>query len=159
MSYSTQQNPGIISNVQSNVGSFGEEMKKKVFGLGDQISSFFKSNTPVYPNDGPLTGGKKKNPKKGQTSKTRKGRLDFVTHKGDKYFNRKNKRQTKTVKGLKKKPYVKGNPKKGQASKTRKGRLDFVTHKGDKYFNRKNKRQTKSVKGEKGTPYLLNGFM
>ena len=28
MSYSTQQNPGIISNVQSNVGSFGEEMKK-----------------------------------------------------------------------------------------------------------------------------------
>ena len=43
MSYSTQQNPGIISNVQSNVGSFGEEMKKKVFGLG-----ILKFNSLMY---------------------------------------------------------------------------------------------------------------
>ena len=28
-------------------------------------------------------------PKKGQPSKTRKGRLDFVTHKGDKVFHQK----------------------------------------------------------------------
>jgi hypothetical protein len=43
-------------------------------------------------------GGKRKRSKKfykGKASKTRKGRKDFVTHKGDKYFNRKGHRQTK----------------------------------------------------------------
>jgi len=29
-------------------------------------------------------------------SKTRKGRKDFVTHKGDKYFHRKGRRQSKS---------------------------------------------------------------
>ena len=46
-------------------------------------------------------------PKKGQPSKTRKGRLDFVTHKGDKFFNRKGHRQSKNRKGTKKRPYKK----------------------------------------------------
>ena len=41
-------------------------------------------------------------PKKGQASRTRKGKLDFVTHKGDKYFNKGNKRQRKS-----RKPYRK----------------------------------------------------
>jgi len=41
----------------------------------------------------PSRGGKKFY--KGKASKTRKGRKDFVTHKGDKYFNRKGHRQTK----------------------------------------------------------------
>ena len=41
-------------------------------------------------------------PKKRQPSRTRKGRLDFVTHKGDKCFNVGNKRQCK-----KRKPYQK----------------------------------------------------
>jgi len=43
-------------------------------------------------------GGKRRGSKKfykGKPSKTRKGRKDFVTHKGDKYFNRKGHRQTK----------------------------------------------------------------
>ena len=43
-------------------------------------------------------GGKRKRSKKfykGKASKTRKGRKDFVTHKGDKYFHRKGHRQTK----------------------------------------------------------------
>ena len=49
----------------------------------------------VFP---PKKGGKRRRSKKfykGKASKTRKGRKDFVTHKGDKYFNRKGHRQTK----------------------------------------------------------------
>ena len=37
----------------------------------------------------------KKHYKKGTMSKTRKGRKDFVTHKGDKDFHRRGRRQTK----------------------------------------------------------------
>ena len=48
----------------------------------------------------------KRRPKKGQKSKTRKGRLDFVTHKGDKYYNRKGHRQTRNRKGKKGRPYA-----------------------------------------------------
>ena len=36
-----------------------------------------------------------KHPHKGQKSRTRKGRKDFVTHKGDKDFNKHGKRQHK----------------------------------------------------------------
>jgi len=35
----------------------------------------------------------RKHPHKGQRSRTRKGRKDFVTHKGDKYYNRRKHRQ------------------------------------------------------------------
>ena len=48
----------------------------------------------------------KRRPKKGQRSKTRKGRLDFVTHKGDKYYNRNGHRQTRNRKGKKGRPYA-----------------------------------------------------
>ena len=48
----------------------------------------------------------KRHPKKGQRSKTRKGRLDFITHKGDKYYNRKRHRQTRNRKGKKGRPYA-----------------------------------------------------
>lgn len=46
-----------------------------------------------------MVGGKrrtKRHFKKGMPSKTRKGRKDFVTHKGDKYFHRKGHRQSKS---------------------------------------------------------------
>jgi len=65
----------------------------------------------------PVSGGKKRRSmkksrkssksKKGMASKTRKGRKDYITHKGDKYYNRKGKRQTKNRKGRKGKPYSK----------------------------------------------------
>ena len=35
----------------------------------------------------------RRHPHKGQASRTRKGRKDFVTHKGDKYYNRRRHRQ------------------------------------------------------------------
>jgi hypothetical protein len=43
---------------------------------------------------------KQSHPHKRQPSRTRKGRLDFVTHKGDKCYNVKGKRQCK-----KRRPY------------------------------------------------------
>ena len=47
----------------------------------------------------------KGHPKKGEPSLTRKGRKDFVTHKGDKYYHRKGHRETKNRKGVKGRPY------------------------------------------------------
>ena len=35
----------------------------------------------------------RRHPRKGQRSRTRKGRKDFITHKGDKYYNRRRHRQ------------------------------------------------------------------
>lgn len=44
-------------------------------------------------------------PKKGSPSLTRKGKLDFVTHKGDKFYHRKGHLETRNRKGVKGKPY------------------------------------------------------
>ena len=54
-----------------------------------------------------IRGGKKSHKKghKGARSKTRRGRLDFITHKGSKVFNRRSHYQKKTAKGVKKSPY------------------------------------------------------
>jgi hypothetical protein len=79
-------------------------------------SGAYKSITTNLFGSKPSTGGKKhrsarrsrsakKYPKKGMASKTRKGRKDYVTHKGNKFYNRKGKRQTKSRKGRKGKPY------------------------------------------------------
>ena len=35
----------------------------------------------------------RRHPRKGQRSRTRKGRKDFITHKGDKFYNRRRHRQ------------------------------------------------------------------
>lgn len=51
-------------------------------------------------------GKSSKHPKKGEPSRTRKGRLDFVTHKGDKYYHRKGHRETRNRKGKKGRPYM-----------------------------------------------------
>jgi hypothetical protein len=47
----------------------------------------------------------RKHPKKGKRSRTMKGRKDFTTKKGNKYYNRRGHRQTKNAKGKKKRPY------------------------------------------------------
>jgi len=77
------------------------------------FTSMFKSSEPT-PTPSATMGGRRRrhvksmkggNPKKGMASKTRKGKKDFVTHKGDKYYNRKGKRQTKSKSGRKGRPY------------------------------------------------------
>jgi len=118
-------------------------------------------------------GGKRRrrrrtrHPKKGKRSRTRKGKLDFLTHKGDKLFNRRGHRQRRPNKrSRKRRPYKKGggflcglkkyfkHPKKGQRSRTRKGKRDFLTHKGNKFFNRRGHRQKRPNKrSRKRRPY------
>ena len=63
------------------------------------------------------TGGRKKTKRyrKGSRSKTRRGRKDFVTHKGSKKYNRRGHRQSRNSRGRKGKPYSRrtrrgGNP-------------------------------------------------
>jgi hypothetical protein len=66
--------------------------------LMEQGKAFKKGDDYYDPDAYKMVGGKRKRSKKfykGKASKTRKGRKDFVTHKGDKYFNRKGHRQTK----------------------------------------------------------------
>lgn len=105
-------------------------------GFTTSMKSFYDNlKTPTKSTDQPMDnnvdpaavqpsifdGGKKKrrktahksrgkmggNSKKGMASKTRKGRKDYITHQGDKYYNRSGKRQTKNRKGRKGKPYSK----------------------------------------------------
>jgi len=137
--------------------------------LAPTASDFFNQSTSVgygyksgadnllfagsgYPKETPTTsintcqkGGRRrkhyKHPKKRQASRTRKGRLDFVTHKGNKAYNRSGHRQYRRRKPYTKKRKHYHHPKKRQASRTRKGRLDFVTHKGNKAYNRSGHRQ------------------
>ena len=48
-----------------------------------------------------------RHPKKGQKSRTHKGRLDFTTKKTSKVFHRKKHYERKSVKGVKRRPYHK----------------------------------------------------
>ena len=67
--------------------------------LMEQGRAFKKGDDYYDPNAYEKVGGKKRRRSKkfykGKASKSRKGRKDFVTHKGDKYFHRKGHRQTK----------------------------------------------------------------
>jgi hypothetical protein len=66
--------------------------------LMEEGKAFKKGEDYYNPDAYEKVGGKRRRSKKfykGKASKTRKGRKDFVTHKGDKYFHRKGHRQTK----------------------------------------------------------------
>lgn len=81
------------------------------------FTGMFKKKTPNPTTPGQAGGRSRRrrrsrsrkggNPKKGMASKSRKGRKDFVTHKGDKYYNRKGHRQSRNAKGKRKSPYRK----------------------------------------------------
>ena len=64
-----------------------------------------------------ILGGKRKmrtrRYKKGSMSKTRRGRKDFITHKGSKKYNRRGHRQSRNSRGRKGKPYSRRNRKGG----------------------------------------------
>lgn len=51
----------------------------------------------------------RRHPRKGQKSRTMKGRKDFTTKKTSKYFNRKGHRQNRSAKGTKRRPFRGGN--------------------------------------------------
>lgn len=78
----------------------------------------------------------------GTRSKTRPGRKNYTTKKGDKVFHRKGRYVRKSYR-----PY---SFRKGSMSKTRKGRKDFTTKKGSRVFHRKGRYVRKSRR-----PYML----
>jgi hypothetical protein len=96
-----------------------DSLGKHASNLGQSFTGLFtkkKTTTPTTTTAPGLTGGRSRrrrrsrkggNPKKGMASKSRKGRKDFVTHKGDKYYNIKGHRQSRNAKGKRKSPYRK----------------------------------------------------
>ena len=99
-------------------GKHASNLGKHATNAWSGITGLFSSKKKTDPNAPVYTGGRTRrrrssrsrkgsNPKKGMASKTRKGRKDFVTHKGDKYYNRKGHRQSRNAKGKRKSPYRK----------------------------------------------------
>jgi hypothetical protein len=97
-----------------------DTLGKHASNLGESFTGLFsKKKTPTATTPGQAGGRSRRrrrsrsrsrkggNPKKGMASKSRKGRKDFVTHKGDKYYNRKGHRQSRNAKGKRKSPYRK----------------------------------------------------
>jgi hypothetical protein len=95
-----------------------DTLGKHASSLGESFTGLFsKKKTPTATTPGQAGGRSRRrrrsrsrkggNPKKGMASKSRKGRKDFVTHKGDKYYNRKGHRQSRNAKGKRKSPYKK----------------------------------------------------
>ena len=50
-------------------------------------------------------GRRSRHPKKGQMSRTRAGRRDFTTKKSSRKFNRRGHRQSRSARGVKRRPY------------------------------------------------------
>ena len=120
---------------------------------------------------GGRTKGKKtrkyKHPKKGQKSRTMKGKKDFTTKKRSKLFNRRKHRQNHPQRSKKvRRPYKKGgaqtrkytHPKKGQKSRTMENEEDFTTKKRSNWFNRRKHRQNHPQGSLKiRLPYMTGG--
>ena len=118
------QNPNSIQtqNPPGSPGIFSDIFNKAKRGVADVANYFTPKKDSQQPQMQTTMGGKKKKRKtlkrkfrKGSRSKTRRGRKDFITHKGSKKYNRKGHRQSRNSKGRKGKPYSKrqrkgGNP-------------------------------------------------
>ena len=110
----TTDQKGMFVQLGEHASNLGKHATNAFSGL------FAKKKTPPTTTAPGLTGGRSRrrrrsrsrsrkggNPKKGMASKSRKGRKDFVTHKGNKYYNRKGHRQSRNAKGKRKSPYRK----------------------------------------------------
>ena len=81
---------------------YNEKRFKRLFGRRT-------GRAPIFPFVGGRGAKGYSHPKKGQKSKTRKGRQDFTTKKGNKYFDRKGHRSRHAKKSMKyRNPYMKG---------------------------------------------------
>ena len=112
----TMSTPPATGEKKGMFDQFGEHASN----LGQSFTELFskkKTTTPTTTAPGQAGGRSRRrrrsrsrkggNPKKGMASKSRKGKKDFVTHKGDKYYNRKGHRQSRNAKGKRKSPYRK----------------------------------------------------
>ena len=100
------------SAMSSKVTGAASDLHGKAMGW---LSSFTANKSANEPAGSPIMGGRRrrsrkarksrKHPQKGQKSRTKKGRKDFTTKKGNKYYNRRGHRQTKNAKGKRGRPY------------------------------------------------------
>jgi hypothetical protein len=113
----------IINNTKvgdASIADHASAMSGKVTGAASDLHGkamgWLSSFTAKKPEAvAPAAGGRRrrsrkahksrKHPKKGKRSRTMKGRKDFTTKKGNKYYNRRGRRQTKNAKGKRGRPY------------------------------------------------------
>jgi hypothetical protein len=95
---STDTNNDQKNNKPHKGGRKSNKRRTRKGGLSSQL-------VPIGLLAGVLASRKKRRYRKRSKSKTRKGRLDFVTHKGDKFYNRNNKRQSFNQVGIKGRPF------------------------------------------------------
>ena len=90
----------------------GESLKSAMKAAGDEWKKIKAGTHPTYTQgkSSPPTRKKKKEKKikpghKGAPSKTRPGKIDYRTHKGDKYYHRDGHLYDENVDGVKGRPY------------------------------------------------------
>lgn len=116
------QKKGFMDQMNEHFTKIGQHASNLGQQATSSVTGFFTGKKKDASASAGLTGGRSRrrrrsrsrsrsrkggNPKKGMASKSRKGRKDFVTHKGDKYYNRKGHRQSRNAKGKRKSPYRK----------------------------------------------------
>lgn len=83
---------------------------------------------------------------KGAPSITRPGKIDYRTHKGDKYYHRGNKLEDENIDGVKGKPYSHHKTKKNRKTKKKKGRKHHKTRKTTCKTCKKNEKIIKDLR-------------
>lgn len=110
------QAENIASNITGSVKKGFSDVSNWFSGLISGNKSSQNQPQQITTQTTPTTmGGKRKTKKyrKGSRSKTRRGRKDFITHKGSKKYNRRGHRQSRNSRGRKGRPYSRRNRKGG----------------------------------------------
>ena len=110
----------MLKKARDDAAAAGKKLEQTsvMRSAGERWSSVKSGNDPEFSQGNSKKSTKKKSSKstlktdneplpghKRSKSKTRPGHLDFVTHKGDKYYNRDGQRQTTNMEGVKQLPY------------------------------------------------------
>ena len=104
------------ASLADHASAMGNKVHGAVKDMHSGLMSAISGFTGKSDSAAPAAGGRRrrrsrkarksrKHPKKGQRSRTMKGRKDFTTKKGNKYYNRRGHRQTKNAKGKRGRPY------------------------------------------------------
>lgn len=93
------------NNTKSHKGGRKSKRRRKYHKRSGKKGGLSSQLVPIGLLAGVLASRKKRRYHKRSKSKTRKGQLDFVTHKGDKFYNRNNKRQQFNQLGVKQRPF------------------------------------------------------
>ncbi|ALH23262.1 hypothetical protein ceV_356 [Chrysochromulina ericina virus CeV-01B] len=97
--------PSTTTNSDSKSDNKSHKGGRKSYKRSSKKGGLSSQLVPIGLLAGVLASRKKRHYHKGSKSKTRKGRLDFITHKGDKFYNRNNKRQSFNKSGVKGRPF------------------------------------------------------